>query len=108
MGSMKKKNHAKNQRRRVNQHKASMLAISFVLLLLVAVVSVSGIGLWKKEKAYVAQMDDLSRQIEEEEARAEEIEDLEAYVGTDAYIEDLAKEKLGMAYENETIFQAEQ
>ena len=35
------------------------------------------------------------------------IDELEEYVGTDEYIEDIAKEKLGLVYPNEILFEAE-
>ena len=45
----------------------------------------------------------MEQQIEEEKARAEEIEELREYVGTDQYVEDIAREKLGLVHENEII-----
>lgn len=45
-------------------------------------------------------------QIEAEERRAEEIEELEAYTKTKKYVEDVAKEKLGLVYEDEVIFKS--
>ena len=50
---------------------------------------------------------ELQKQIKEEEQKAKEIEKLEEYVGTDEYIEDMAREKLGLVYEDEIIFKAE-
>ena len=47
------------------------------------------------------------KQLEQEELRAEEIDELEEYVGTDEYVEDVAKEKLGLVYPNEILFEAE-
>ena len=36
----------------------------------------------------------------------QEIDDMEAYVGTDEYVEEIAKEKLGLVNENEIILKA--
>ena len=47
------------------------------------------------------------KQLEQEELRAEEIDELEEYVGRDEYVEDVAKEKLGLVYPNEILFEAE-
>lgn len=44
--------------------------------------------------------------IEAEERRAEEMDELEAYTKTKKYIEDVAKEKLGLVYEDEVIFKS--
>lgn len=88
------------------KHKRSMLAVSFVILLLAAVLAMNGVSLREKEKAYQAQEAELKQQIEEEKERASEIDDLEQYVGTDEYVEEVAKDKLSLVNENEIIFKA--
>lgn len=87
-------------------HKRSMLVIGAVIVLLTVVVSVGSMTLKAKEKAYKAQEIELRQQIEEEKKRAQEIDKLETYVGTDEYVEEMAREKLGMVYKDETIFKA--
>ena len=47
------------------------------------------------------------RQLEEEEARTKEIEDLQDYVKSDEYMEKVAKEKIGLLKPNEIIFKEE-
>ena len=64
------------------------------------------ISLRAKEKSYLAQETELKKQIDEEKARSQEIDDMEAYVGTDEYVEEIAKEKLGLVNENEIILKA--
>ena len=88
-------------------YRRSVFAVLAVLLLLVAVISVNAMTLKAKEKSYQAQQVELEKQIEEEKARSEEIDELEKYVGTDEYVEEVAKEKLGLVHENEIIFKAE-
>lgn len=83
-----------------------MLGISAVIMLLVMVVSVSSISLQTRNKEYIAQEKELEASIREEKDRAEEISELEDYVGTDEYIEQTAKDKLGLVHENEIIFKA--
>ncbi len=100
------KNRAKRGRKRVNRHKSSMLVVSAVLLLLVVVISIDGMRLRAKDKEYQAQEIELERQIEEEKARSAEIDQLQDYVGTDEYIEEVAKDKLGLVNPNEIIFKA--
>ena len=90
----------------MQQHKRSMLGISAVIMLLVMVVSVSSISLQARNKEYIAQEKELEASIREEKDRAEEISELEDYVGTDEYIEQTAKDKLGLVHENEIIFKA--
>ena len=41
---------------------------------------------------------------QKESERADEIESMQQYMQSDQYIEDIAKSKLGLAYDNEIIF----
>lgn len=88
-------------------HKRSILSICGVLIMLVVVLSIGSISLQAKNKNYKVQERELEAQLAEEKAFTEEIEDLEKYVGTDEYIEDVAKEKLRLINPNEILFQAE-
>lgn len=101
---IKQKSRVNRRRSRLRKHRSSVLGISGVILLLVAVVSVSSISLRAKNETYMEQEAELEAQIQEEEDRAEEIEQMEDYVGTKEYIEQTARNKLGLIYENETIF----
>ena len=94
-------------RRRMLQHRLSILLISCVIVVLGIVLSVGSISLHKKNQNYKAQEMELEKQLEEEALRAEEIDELEEYVGTDECIEDVAKDKLGLVYPNEILFEAE-
>ena len=49
----------------------------------------------------------LQEQIEAEKQRSEEIDEFEKYTKTKKYIEDVAREKLGLVYEDEIIIQTE-
>ena len=56
------------------------------------------------DAAYAAQEKELQQQYEEAQARAEKLDETAAYMKSNEYIEDVAKSKLGLAYENEIIF----
>ena len=47
----------------------------------------------------------LGAQIEAEQTRAEQIEEFGKYTQTKAYVEEVAKDKLGLVYEGEILFQ---
>ena len=70
MSGIKQKSKENRQQKRLSLHKRSILCISSVIILLVVVVSVSGVTLQAKNKAYIAQEQELQRQIDEEKARA--------------------------------------
>ena len=102
----KKKNRVSRHRRKVQKHKRSVLTICGVVILLTAIISIDSITLKAKDQSYQAQETELEQKIEDEKERAKEIEELDKYVGTDEYVEEVAKEKLGLVHENEIIFRA--
>ena len=59
-----------------------------------------------KNREYQAQETELKEQIQAEKDRSKEIKELDKYVGTDKYVEDVAKEKLGLVHNNEIIYKA--
>ena len=97
----------KSRKKRRLQHRISVISISCVVLMLMMILGVGSISLHEKNRNYKAQEAQLQEQIAAEVARAEEIAELEAYVGSDQYVEDVAKEKLGLINPNEIIFKAE-
>lgn len=106
MNDTNKKNRKKRRRRRSQNHMQSVLAICAVVLLLAVIVTVKGMTIKEKNKEYLAQETELKQQIKAEKERTKEIDEFENYVGTDRYIEDVAKNKLGLVYSNEIIFKA--
>ena len=96
---------ARYKRRREN--KAGILWASVVVLILVTVVSIKSVGLMKKAHEYQEKEAVLVSQIEDEQARSEEIAEFEKYTQTRKYIEDTARDKLGLVYPGEIIFKNE-
>ena len=97
---------ARYKRRRF-QNRAGIAWASIVVLILVAVVSVKSVGLMRKAAEYQEKEQALQAQIEAEQARSEEIAEFERYTHTRKYIEDTAKDKLGLVYPGEIIFRNE-
>lgn len=93
----------KNRTRRAQR--ASMRFISGIVLALLVVIGYNTVSAYAKNQAYIEQEIALLAELDEEKARTEEIEEFKAYTETDAYVEEIAKEKLGLAYEDEIIFQ---
>jgi len=102
------KKRTRRARKQAIQHLLSMALVSCVIVVLAVTLSVASISLHKKNQKYKAQQAELEKQLQNEEMRAEEIEELEDYVGTKEYVEDVAKDKLGLVYPNEILFEAEQ
>ena len=106
MGSTKKKKRKSRTKSHTLQHKISVLSISCVIVMLAVILSIASISLREKNQTYKSQEAELEAQLQEENVRAEEIDALEEYVGTDEYVEDVAKEKLGLVNPNEILFKA--
>lgn len=62
-------------------------------------------GITTKIAGYDTQIASLGAQIEAEQTRAEQIEEFGKYTQTKAYVEEVAKDKLGLVYEGEILFQ---
>lgn len=80
--------------------------IIVIVLAVFGVSTVGGLRLKQRNYAYQMREEALQEAIAQEEKRAEEIEELEAYTKTKKYVEDVAKEKLGLVYEDEIIFKS--
>ena len=93
--------------RKKRQNKMAMLLVTTVVIMMLIVVSVKSMELRSKRAAYTEREEALLLEIEAEQARAEEIEEYEKYTQTQKYIEDMAKEKLGLVYEDEIVFKTE-
>ena len=94
--------------RRVMKRKKRMefrLVFATVLCLLL-VASFGTFQLQQKNQAYQQQEEELLAQISGEEERTQEIEELKKDVQTKKYVEEVAKERLGLVYEDEILFKA--
>lgn len=67
----------------------------------------NSISLRQKQAKYIAREQELQQQIDAENARTEELKELETYTKTKKYAEEVAKDKLGLVYDNEIIFKEE-
>ena len=94
-------------RRRKPQNRMSMMLVSLVVLILAGVVAVKSAQLQQKKEIYEARQKELEAQIADEELRAEEIEEYRKYTQTKKYVEEVAKDKLGLVYEDEIVIKEE-
>ena len=90
--------------RRRHQNRFSLFLVSLVVLMIMVVVAVRSVELQQKIEGYDTQIASLTTQIEAENTRAEEIEEYRKYTQTKAYVEEVAKDKLGLVYEGEILF----
>lgn len=94
--------------RRKRQNRLGMFLVTVVVLMLLVVVSINSVGLRQKRESYREREQALQEQIDAEEERAEQIEEYRKYTQTKKYVEEVAKEKLGLVNEGEIIYKPEE
>lgn len=94
-------------RKRKRQSRTGKICISCMVLVLTLIMSVQIVRLYHKDQDYQKQQQELQAQLDEEKQRAEDLEARQEYVGTDQYVEDVARQKLGMVYPDEIVFKEE-
>lgn len=89
---------------RKRRRKCGAVSIAVIVLAFLVVMAVQICRIKAKDAEYAAREQELKQEYEEETQRASEIDDLETYMNSSQYIEDVAKSKLGLTYKNEIIF----
>ncbi len=90
--------------RRRSQNRFSMFLVSLVVVMIMVAVAVRSVGIQQKIEDKKAELQQLETLIAEEERYALEIEEFAKEVKTKGYIENVAREKLGLVYEGEILF----
>ena len=104
MGNSKKR----KKKKKVGYNSLGMLAIALVVLVLLGGLMLKSNDLKERLTGYDAKAATLQQQIEDEQTRTEEIDKLKKYMETDEYAEEVAREKLGLVKDNETVFKKQQ
>lgn len=93
--------------RRKRQNRFGMFLVTTVIVMMLIVVMIKSIELKPELEQKQLRIQELEEQIAEEQKRSEEIAEYEKYTQTKQYIEEVAKDKLGLVYEGEIIFKEE-
>ncbi len=104
MGNSKKR----KKKKKVGYNSLGMLAIALVVLVLLGGLMLKSNDLQERLTGYDAKAATLQQKIEDEQTRTEEIDKLKKYMETDEYAEEVAREKLGLVKDNETVFKKQQ
>ncbi len=94
-------------RRRKREKRPGRRSIACIVILLLIVMSVQIVKLYRRDQEYIQLEEELNAVYESETERKEQLSDYEEYIGSREYVEDTARSKLGMIYDNETIFREE-
>ncbi len=92
---------------RKKRSRTGKICISLMVVMLIGILSFQIVNLYHKDQAYEEQQSQLEAELEEEQQRTEDLEAEQEYVGTDEYVEDMARSKLGMVYPDEILFKEE-
>jgi cell division protein DivIC len=84
-----------------------MFLTALVVLLVMIAVAWRSIELKQKIAEYDTKIEQLNTEMEAEEARSQEIKEYGIYTQTKAFIEEVAKDKLGLVYDGEIMFKQE-
>ena len=78
------------RRSKKNGNRAGRMCITCIVFVFAIVMSTQIIKVYQKDQEYVA--------------KQQELEDYETYTKSQQYVEDVAKSKLGLLYDNEVVF----
>ena len=93
-------------KRQRKSHRAKFLFSGVLLLAICSAAAYQSSQLKKEKSKYESRMKELDDKMEQEEARTKEIKDYKAYVETDEYVEEVARDKLGLVYDDEVLLKA--
>lgn len=85
----------------------TVLGIIILCIVLCGTVTYKRIILDRQSKEYTAKIEQLKEEEKIEEKRTQELEEFKKYVGTDEYVEEIARDKLGLVHEGEIVFEPE-
>lgn len=94
--------------RKRQQNRFSMFLVTLVIVMILILVGVRSIELRDKIDSKRTEAAQLDEEIAAEANRALEIEALGKEVQTKGYIENVAREKLGLVYEDEILFKQDE
>lgn len=84
-------------------NRIALVGVTLVVASLAVVVNLKSASLKEKDLAYQVREESLLAQKAEEEKRKAELEERKVYVQTKQYIEEVAKEKLGLVNPDEIL-----
>ena len=104
--SLKRQRQERRRQKKIKtiKRRIEFAAITIIVLLLAIVVGVAGYRKKQKNDIYLEKIVELEKQIEKEEQRKEDLVEYGKYVQTDRYIEEIARERLGLIMPDEIVF----
>ena len=101
--NMKARGTGRRKRKERLGNRLTMIGITVVVLSMAVIANVKNTSMEKKVMEYQAKEESLMRQVESEKKRSAELEERRVYVQTKQYIEEVAKQKLGLVKPDEIL-----
>lgn len=95
------------RKRKKQSNKLISTAIVCIVIALCFVVHQKSESLQKENDLYQAQLETLQEQLDAENSRTEDLDEYSKYVKTKQFIEEVARDKLGLIYKDEKVFKAD-
>lgn len=105
---MRESRNTKRKKRDRLNNRMTLLGITFVVAIMAVVINLRGTSLKDTDLEYQIQEENLMARKAEEEKRAEQLEEQRIYVQTKQYIEQVAKDKLGLVNPDEILLKPKQ
>lgn len=97
------------KRRKMNKKtRNTLVGILLSLVLFCGLFIPKTVMLQSKAMAYQEKIDKYEKDIKQLKKDQKDLEKQKEYMNSDRYIEDMAREKLGLVYKDEVIFQSDQ
>ncbi|MCR4716618.1 MAG: septum formation initiator family protein [Lachnospiraceae bacterium] len=97
---------ARRQRNRVKPKKGMWIVV-LVTVVICGALLYGMLKLESKQKALAAEQVRLEMSIEQAKDKSKELDEQKSYMQTDEYVEEVAREKLGMVKDDEILFRPE-
>ncbi|MCR5793009.1 MAG: septum formation initiator family protein [Lachnospiraceae bacterium] len=91
----------------IRKRRRALWMLFAVVIVFCGILSYNKIQLKQKSNTYQEQLKELNQHLKDEEKRKDDLEAYKAYTQTQKYVEEEARDKLGLAYPDEIIFEAE-
>ena len=95
---------SRGRRRKNKENRIGKMCISGIVCTCLVVMSIQIVNLYKEDRVYLAKEKELTMQLEEATEEQQQLADYEQCTQSQEYIEEVAKSKLGLVYNNEIVF----
>lgn len=93
-----------NKKKKKQKRNAGTVSVGILVIAFAIVMSVQIVKLKQKDEKYIANEQEKQQQLDDEQARATELQELEEYMNSEEYIVDTAHSVFGLVFDNEIIY----